>query len=241
MTTTSIKDQVKKLIELQTIDVEFYQLKAQVQEKPAEIAALKAEFETKKATLKTLEDKLKAILLKQKDYEGELKTKDEGILKADGQLLALKTNKEYQAKLMEIENIKADKSLIEEKILMGFDEIDAARKAVDAEKVVVSNFEKDFLAQQKKLEDEVAVANDQLKVKESQRNRLTPDVRPDILSRYERVLQNKEGLAIVAVTNQACGGCYMHLTEQKVHQIKKDDQLVSCDQCARFLYLADEL
>lgn len=241
MTTTSIKDQIKKLVELQTLDFEAYRLKLELRDKPAEIQAFQDDFESKKAKLKTLEDQLKSILLKQKDYEGELRTKDEAILKADGQLMALKTNKEYQAKLMEIENIKADKSLIEEKILMGFDEIEAARKSVDAEKAVVANFEKEFQQKKKQLDEEIAVAADQLSVKESQRNRLTPDVRPDILSRYQRVLQNKEGLGIVPVKNQACGGCYMHLTDQLIHQIKMHDQLVSCDQCARILYLEDEL
>ncbi len=241
MTTTSIKDQIKKLIELQILDLDAYHLKMHLRDKPAEIESLKADFESKKAKLKSLEDQLKAIMLKQKDYEGDLKSKDEAILKADGQLLSLKTNKEYQAKLMEIENIKADKSLIEEKILMGFDDIDAARKAVEAEKTVVANFEKEFQTKQKQLNDEIAVANDQMKVKESQRSRIAPDVRPDILSRYERILQKKEGVGIVPVKNQTCSGCYMHLTDHLIHQIKMNDQLVSCDQCARILYLEDEL
>jgi predicted nucleic acid-binding Zn-ribbon protein len=121
------------------------------------------------------------------------------------------------------------------------DEIDVARKAIEAEKIIVANDEKDFLAKKKQADDLIAIAADQLSVKESQRNRLTPDVRPDILSRYERVLQNKDGLGIVPVKNQACGGCYMHLTEQAMHQIRMHEQLMSCDQCARLLYLEDDL
>ena len=241
MTTISIKDQIKRLIELQSMDFEAYRLKMDLKDKPSEIEALKEEFESKKSKLKSLEDQLKLILLKQKEFEGDLKSKEEGIVKADGQLMSLKTNKEYQAKLMEIESIKADKSLIEEKILLGMDEMDAARKAVETEKTVVAAFEKEFNLKKKQLEDAIAIAGDQLKVKESQRVRLTPDVRPDILSRYERVLQNKEGLGIVPVKNHACGGCFMHLTEQVIHQIKMNDQLVSCDQCARILYLEDDL
>ncbi len=241
MTTISIKDQIKKLIELQAMDFEAYRLKMELKDKPSEIEALKQEFESKKSTFKSLEDQLKQVLLKQKELEGDLKSKEEGIIKADGQLLALKTNKEYQAKLMEIENIKADKSLVEEKLLLGMDEIEAARKAVEVEKAVVATFEKEFNIKKKQLEDAIAVAGDQLKVKESQRARVTPDVRPDILSRYERVLQNKEGLGIVPVKDHACGGCFMHLTEQIIHQIKMNDQLVSCDQCARILYLEDDL
>ena len=241
MTTISVKDQIKRLVELQIIDVEIYRSKAQVKEKPAEIAALNADFEAKKARLKQFEEELKAIQLAQKANEGDLKSKEDAIVKADGQLAQLKTNKEYSAKLLEIEGIKADKSLIEEKILIGFDQIEAARKAVDTERTVVASFEKEFGAKKKQIEDEVAVAQDQIKVKESQRSQLTPDVRPDVLARYDRILQNKEGLAIVAVNNQSCGGCFMHLTEQRVNEIKRHDQIITCDMCARIVYLPDEL
>jgi len=239
--TTSIKDQIRKLVDLQTIDIEVYRLKTDLRDKPAEIDRLKVECESKKLKLKQIEDKLKAILLKQKAYEGDLKVKEDAIVKADGQLSQLKTNKEYSAKLLEIEGIKADKSQIEEKILLGFDEIDEARKALDLEKVIVANYEKEFQSKKKEIDDLMVVVGDQLKVKESLRIRLTPEIRPDLLSRYDRVLQNKEGLGIVPVKDHTCGGCYMHLTEQLINQIKMHDQLVTCDVCARILYLEDDL
>ena len=187
----SMKDQIKKLVEIQAMDVDVYRLKADLHDKPAEIESLTKEFEAKKAKLKNLEEQVKAILVKQKEHEGDLKAKEEAIIKADGHLSQLKTNKEYSAKLLEIEGIKADKSLIEEKILIGFDQIDEARKGLEAEKVLIAAYEKEFQMKKKAIEDFLAIANDQLKVKESQRNRLTPDVRPDILSRYEKVVQNK--------------------------------------------------
>lgn len=237
----SIKDQLKKLVDIQVLDIDIYQRKTELKEKPQEIEALKNEFESKKANLKSIEDRLKTLMVKQKEYEVDLKAKEDAIVRADGQLSQLKTNKEYSAKLLEIESLKADKSLAEEKILIGFDQMEEARRALEAEKLVVAGEEKAYLSRKKEVDDLLAVAQDQLKVKESQRGRLTPDVRPDILSRYERLVQNKEGLGIVAVRNQSCQGCFMHLTEQAVNQIKISEQLVHCDMCARILYLEDEL
>jgi uncharacterized protein len=239
--TTTIKDQLRKLVELQIMDVDVYAIKKALRERPVEIEELKAQFEAKKATLKNLEDKFKAIQVAQKDLDNDLKSKEDSIAKAEASLSLLKTNKEYSARLLEIEGMKADKSLVEEKILMGFDDVEQAKKALDAERAVVAQNEKEFLAKKKEVEDELAVMQDQLKVRESQRTRITPDVRPDILSKYERIVQNKEGLGIVPVQNGACGGCYMHVTEQKLNQIKICDQISTCDQCARILYLADEL
>ena len=241
LTGQNLKDQIRKLVELQIMDEEIFRFKRELREKPDELEALRLEFESKKVTLKALEEKLKHVQVHQKEIELDLKSKEEGISKADGSLSLLKTNKEYQARLLEIENLKADKSIVEEKILLGYDEVDAARKALDAEKATVAQYEKEFNAKKKQVDDDVAVIGDQLKVKESQRVRIAPEVRPDYLSRYERILKNKDGLGIVKVDNHACGGCHMHLTEQVMNQLMKYEEIISCDQCARLLYLVDDL
>jgi len=241
VTSQNLKDQIRKLVELQVKDEEIFRFKRELREKPAQVEALKNEFESKKVNLKSLEDKLKTIQVKQKELELDLKVKEENIAKSDASLGLIKTNKEYQARLLEIENLKADKSLVEEKILLGFDEVEAARRALETEKSAVAQYEKEFNAKKKQVEDDVAVIADQLKVKESQRARIAPEVRPDYLSRYERVLQNKDGLGIVKVVGHACGGCFMHLTEQVLNELKKYEQIISCDQCARILYLDDDL
>lgn len=240
-TSTSIKDQLRKLVDLQSVDAEAFDLKRILREKPAEVEVLKQEFEAKKAKLKLLEEKLKTLQVAQKSLDLDLKQKEDGIVKAEATLSALKTNKEYQARLMEIESLKADKSMVEEKILLSFDNLETAKKEIDAEKAVVATYEKDFTSKKKIVDDEVAVANDQLKVKESLRVRLLPEVRPDILAKYERILNNKDGLAVVPANNQVCGGCHMHLTEQLTNEMKKYANLTSCDSCARILYFPDEL
>jgi uncharacterized protein len=239
--TVSIKEQLKKLVDLQKLDFDIYALKRDLEEKPAKVDELKTQFEATKATLKQLEEKLKTIQVEQKNYELDLKQKEELITKADQSLGLLKTNKDYQAKLYEIENFKADKSIIEEKVLMLFDAIEDARKKVDAEKAVVAGEEKKYLEQKKQVDDEIALAKDRIHVLESQRNQLVPGVHPDYLHRYDKILQNKDGLAIVPIKSQACGGCYMHVTEQLYNSIKMHDKIVYCDQCARILYLEDEL
>ncbi len=133
MTTTgpNLKDQIRRLVEIQLVDDDIFRFKRELREKPAQVEELKVAFESKKIKLKGLEDQLKALQVRQKELEGDLKSKEEGIAKADGSLSLLKTNKEYQAKLLEIENLKADRSLVEEKILLSYDEVEAARKSME--------------------------------------------------------------------------------------------------------------
>lgn len=241
VTSVSIKEQIKKLVELQKSDVDIYAIKRELEEKPARIEELKQKFEAKKANLKELENKMKALQVDQKSFELDLKQKEDLIFKADQSLGLLKTNKEYQAKLYEIENFKADKSIIEEKLLLMFDEVEDVRKKIEQEKAVVALEEKKYLQEKKVVDDETEVMKDRISVLESQRNRLAPAVHPDFLRRYEKILQNKDGIAIVPIKNHACGGCFMNVTEQLLNEIKMHERIMSCDMCARMLYLEDDL
>ena len=62
MPTVSIRDQIKRLVDLQAIDVEIYNFKRELKEKPALLEDLKNKYESSKAELKTLEDKFKIVL-----------------------------------------------------------------------------------------------------------------------------------------------------------------------------------
>ena len=236
-----IRDQIKKLIELQKVDSEIHDLKVDLKEKPEFIARLKAEFEESRALLSGLEEKLKRIQLDRKGLELELKTKEEAIVKANAKLSEIKTNKEYSAKLSEIESIKADKSIFEEKILISYDAADAVQKEIDKEKIVVGEKEKIFLSKKREVEDEVKVMEDRVKVLGAQRKQALDGVDPNCLNRYEKILQHKDGLAISSLQGNSCGGCFMNVTQQQINTIKMHDQLVVCEMCQRILYLEDDL
>ena len=241
MTSTSIRDQIKRLVDLQKFDKEIYDLKQEKAQKPTLIAALQQEFEAKKANVKELEEKLKRVQLERSQKELELKEKETAIDKTNAQLSLLKTNREYTAKLTEIESLKADKSIFEEKILESYDLADALKKELDEENKKIAWEEKGFLERKKVLEDDIKEIDDRLQVLESQRTRLLPDIDKENLRRYERILNHKEGIAIVPIVNNSCGGCHMNITQQMINQMKMHAELVNCEMCARILYLEDDL
>ena len=241
MPQTTILDQIRKLVELQKIDEEVYRYRKEMEDRPAQLAVLSQQFENQKAELKKLEEKLKNIQLGRKSFEIDLQSKEEAILKANAQLSLLKTNREYTAKMSEIENMKADKSLAEEKILISYDETDNVSAAINKEKTAVAEEEKKYLAQKKEVDDSVQEFQEKIKALEVQRQQITPDIAKPNLERYEKILVNKHGLAIVPVMGNSCGGCFMTVPMQVVNEIKIHDRLILCEMCARILYLQEEL
>lgn len=238
---TSLKDQIKKLVDLQKIDSDIYLLNKDLEEKPQLVEELKAEYESKKARLHELEEKEKEIQVKRKDDELELQAKEDDITKANAQLSEIKTNKEYTAKISEIENIKADKSQIEEKILISYDEMEGLTAEIDDEKKVLAEEEKKYLDKKKEVDNEVLQIKDRIKVLEGQRNQIVPNIDKDQVSLYEKILKHKEGQAIVPVQGSTCGGCYMNVTPQQINAIKMHEELVQCEMCNRILYIEEDL
>ena len=241
MTDIILKDQIKKLVGLQKIDSEIYSLKSDLEEKPQKIEVLKQEFEQEKQKLNDLEENLKKIQLARKEKELELQTKEDEIAKNNSQLLQIKTNKEYTAKINEIESVKADKSQIEEQVLIYYDEADKVKIETDQEKQVVAEKEKRYLADKKQIDDEISILKDSISRLEATRNSILPDINPNCLSRYEKLLGNKKGLAIVSVYSGSCGGCHMNLAPQVINVIKMSEELIECESCSRILYLEDEI
>ena len=237
----SLRDQMKHLHQLQTIDAEIYRLRVETEEKPKLIEELKNKFEEKKTNLKALEDKTKQIQVKGKDKENELGSKEETIKKTQTQLYQIKKNDEYQAMLKEIGGLNADKSVLEEEILKLFDEVDEIKKEIEKEKVVLAQEEKKFNQQKKEVDDRMKVINDRLAVLEGQRKQIVPNIDKKILAQYERVLKNREGLAMVSVKGSACQGCFLNVPPQVINEIKLKKSLVVCEACARILYLEEEI
>ncbi len=240
MSNVSILEHIKKLVELQKFDEKYFQFKEQLNETPRQIEALHLAFEKKKGELNALQDKFKHAQLTRKQLELDLKGIEDSIARGNTALSQIKTNKEYTAKIGEIEGLKADISLMEEKILMAMDDADVIAKELEKEKVVVAEEEKKFLEQKAAMEGDMAEMKDRVAVIEGQRKQLIPGIDPNILRRYERILEHKGGVAIVPVMNNVCGGCFMNITQQQINQLKMHDKLIECDMCSRFLYLEDD-
>ena len=241
MTGTNIVSQTKVLAALQKLDGQIYDLKREMRDKPAYIADLLQQFEAKKSNLKILEETYKTVQVKRNSLETDLKSKEAATAKANAQLSDIKTNKEYTAKLSEIESIKADQSILEEKILMSYDEADAAKVQIEKEKAMVAEEEKHFLAKKKEVDDSIKVIEERVNALTAQRQQILPEVDKQILARYEKIIANKDGRAVMAVHNGSCGGCFVTLPHQVINEIKMHEHIVFCEQCGVILYLEEDL
>lgn len=241
MAETNVLSQIKALTALQKLDGEIYDLKRELKEKPAYLAEIQKAFDEKKGALKASEEKYKALQVKRNSLETDLKTKEAAVAKANVQLSEIQTNREYTAKISEIASLKADQSIIEEKILISYDEADGIKGEVDQEKNKLAEEEKNFLSQKKQIDDSIKILEERVRTLEGQRKQIAPNVDKSTLVRYERILANKGGKAIVSVHHGSCGACFFTCPQQVINEIRMHSHLVFCEQCGVILYLEEDV
>ena len=232
----SVAELLNNLIELQEVDKAIFDFKKQLAEIPAKLKGLDSEIEAVALKVKQSGEELKRTQLEHKDKEIDLAEKENGIKKYRAQLYQVKTNAEYSALEKEIGGLMADKSILEEEILVMFDKIEAAEKIVregkatlDEKKKKVETEKVEINLEKEKIEKEVAGLNEK-------RGVITPLIDKKTLSRYERILHNKEGVALVPIKGENCGGCFVNIPPQVINEIRLKDNIIYCDRCARMLY-----
>jgi predicted nucleic acid-binding Zn-ribbon protein len=104
----------------------------------------------------------------------------------------------------------------------------------------VQEFEVEILRNLLELENEIKEANARINDLQQKRRHYEEGIDKKILERYNYLLENRHGLAIVSLKNGTCGGCFMDLPAEVINRIKQYKDIVFCEMCARILYLEED-
>ena len=146
-----------------------------------------------------------------------------------------------QIMLQQIADAKADASMIEEKILIIMEQMDKVKVDTDTEKQRLKTEETTFNVQKNTIQTRIKEIDDRLAVLEGQRKQAIPGIDPKIFVQYERILTNRDGLAIVLAKDNSCQGCNMFVPPQVINLIKMYEHIITCETCNRILYIDDEI
>lgn len=228
--------QLDVLKKLQMLDLELYQLRQQQEQKPLALEEANAQVAEEEVKTKEVEERFIKLQVEHKEKEIELQACEDQVRKLQGQLFQLKTNKEYTTMQKEIGGTKADNSLLEENILEMLDAIDRVSDERTAQKKQYQEKQAWLEIEKKRIENELSVIEDKVNQLQKDRDQLVKEIDPESLTVYERVLSTREGVALVQITNESCGGCHRKLPPQVVNQVYLRADLVTCENCNRILY-----
>ncbi len=231
-----MREQLRFLIELQKEELAAARIGAKKKLLPEELSKLTDEFHAASAALEKEKEKLNELHQRHRDKESKLKSTLDLVKRTRDRLTEVKTNKEYQAILKEIETIEKKKSDTEDEIIACLEEIDQAERL---QQVQVKDFETTlhrYEQEHRKLEEEIRNLDRDLLTLQQKIHAAKKHIREDILKRYETIKGLRNGLAVVSVWKEVCNGCHMNLPPQLYIDLQKSFDLHTCPNCNRIIY-----
>jgi predicted nucleic acid-binding Zn-ribbon protein len=226
---------IELLFNLQQIDDQMDELRSQEDEIPERRAELDAE-------VTAIEDKIKAHkqqsldlakLRKLKEIELEAATQKK--IKFQGQLFQVKSNREYEALQHEITALDEQVSKFEDEVLEIMEGSEKTAQAIVEEektlKATADKIKQEHAALDRRAEELRQVISE----KSGAREKLIAGLNASLLSRYDRIRDVKDGLAVAVVKNGACSGCFRRIPPQEMQILRRNDKVITCEGCGRIL------
>jgi predicted nucleic acid-binding Zn-ribbon protein len=231
-----VNEQLGWLIRLQELDTQIDLLREKRERLPHAIEEAKSPIDKAKAEYEKAKTIYESLSHQRRDKERDLTTREEKLTKLQTRTTEIKTNKEYQAHLTEIEAAKQEKGNLEEALLVLMDQTDQAKKEMDLKQKVVAQEESRFQQECQRMEAEMGEAEETLKQLEQESKSVTAKIEGRLLREYQQLRATRKGLAVVSVKEGACLGCCLALPPQLFADVRKNEKILTCSQCHRFLY-----
>jgi uncharacterized protein len=237
---TTLEQQLKTIYEAQQVCTQIIAQEKKILSAPRKIQEMEAavaELVDRCARSKGVIDELEK---ERRQKEKEIEAEREKAKKSQVKLHEVKTNKEYQALLKEIEAGKDSNDKIEEEVLLLMEKIEELKKDLEGASKELKKKEAEAAAERVKLEAELRSVDAVVADLKKTRDTLLDMVDEELRTTYSTLLERREGLAVVNVKNGVCLGCFMNIPPQLFIEATKNRQMILCPSCNRIFYFIDE-
>ena len=231
-----VEQKLKNLYQLQTTLSEIDKIKTLRGELPLEVQDLEDEVEGLKTRINKQEEDVETLTADIAAKHEKIKTAQEAIARYKQQLDAVKNNREFDMLNKEIEFQELEVQLQEKKINEAKKTIEERRASIEASTTIINERMEDLTAKRTELEDIVTETKaEEEKLREKSKS-LELLIEPRLLGAFKRIRKNsRNGLGIVYVQRDACGGCFNKIPPQRQLDIKMHKKIIVCEYCGRIL------
>jgi predicted nucleic acid-binding Zn-ribbon protein len=232
----SVEEKLTSLLTLQKIESKMDELRILKGELPMEVADLEDEIQGLNARKNRIEEEINGVTDFIEQRKNAIKEAEALVKKYEKQSNNVKNNREFEAINKEIEMQQLEVKLAEKHIKDATEEI--AEKAVNLEKAKKNIAAKESVLTTKKGELEKIIAANEKEEKQYQKqaNEAREHVDSRLLASYDKIRKSyRNGLAVVPVERDACGGCFNAIPPQKQSEIRQHKKVMICENCGRIL------
>ena len=235
-TDLSVEEKLKALYQLQTTLSSIDEKRALRGELPLEVQDLEDEIEGLTTRVEKIEGEIKDFKTAITQKNGEIANAEASVERYKTQLNDVKNNREYDTLSKEIEFQELEIQLCQKKIREANDRIEERKADLAQAQEIIADRRQALEEKKNELDeimDETRAEEDRLKDKARE---LEQKIESRLLSSFKRIRKNaRNGLGIVYVQRDACGGCFNKIPPQRQLDIKIHKKIIVCEYCGRIL------
>ena len=226
---------LEKLISLHHAELEIKRLDAEWAEVPRLREALEARVAGDRARLDAAREALEASRKVRKENETAVQDLEGRRSKYKGQLMDVKTNKEYTAMLHEIETVEREIRSREDVILEEMERAESLAGEVEREETAFRSVEEAARGEVAELEARGTRLEDERRRMGAEREKVAATIPETPLGLYERVA-GLRGTGMAEARDGVCMACHVKMRPQPWVELRQNEQLFQCEACNRILY-----
>jgi predicted nucleic acid-binding Zn-ribbon protein len=233
-----VKAELEKLINLQKTDTNIRRLKRSLETAEQRRAGLEHEFEQHAFSIREIQNRRDTLHAERADLERQIAENKTYLERADRNLKHAQNQKEYETAMRETDALQKQIAALETQTLEKITAAEEVEKeladraeeinTLDAKRdTALAEFDAVIEADRKELAGEL-----------EKRNEVFVTLPDKLAAVYDRLAQRgRDGIAVAEVVNGSCSACFMSLRPQMLLEVKRGDQIITCESCTRILYM----
>ena len=234
-------EQITSLVKLQKIEIEISSIKAKLSTVDHRIEILDNKLMDFKQTIEDQKSLINELNQKYRTYESDVQMHLDRIKKSEAKLSAVKTNKEYQSSLKEIDDLKDMSSKKEDDMIEFLDRIEEAENVLKVKMAEFSELESQLKTEKENIQKEAEEGRQRLGNLGADWETVSGGIDAEMLATFNQIKANQtDKIGIVAVIDAVCQGCHMNIPPQMYNELQRADSLKRCPICERIIYWKDQ-
>ena len=223
------------LEELQVVDLKLRRMREFIDNFENYQQELEREREEVKERLEQEKKKLEEMKKLRMKKELDLQEGEEHIKKCSARLYTVKSNREYEATLKEIEEQKEKNSQLETELLLLYDQLDQEEEKIKQLKAEIEQEFKILEQKEKELKEKLEQAKKQVPEQEKEREELVAQIPSEAYETYQLIQQKLGDPALTRVIDEVCQSCFRRIPSQMYIEVLMGDKVWTCPGCHRIL------
>ena len=235
-TEISIEKKLIALYSLQQIDSQIDKIKIIRGELPLEVEDLEDEIIGLETRIDNYIQEIEALKVSVKEKEAQIKDSHLQIKRYEEQQMNVRNNREYDSLSKEIEFQNLEIALAEKRIKEFTQMLTLKNEGIEAAQKVLDERKNDLEIKKSELADIVSETEKEENSLQSKSEEYQRYIEERLLTAYKRIRKNaRNGLAVVSVERDACGGCFSAIPPQRQLDIRMHKKIIVCEYCGRIL------